>query len=519
MKNRVIIFICVALLTLTVVPAINLKFGNTQKQGGKKWWSRDVLYNIDFALPFMSRFFYPLGISIDPNQVIIGKNGWLYLGDKHQNAITVKRRGATAEDTEVAKRIGLATKSWAQWLKLNGVRQYQIMLAPNKDTIYPEFLPDWAQPATANSVINTLLANVSQEIYLDTGPALRAAKSHFSEPLYHKTDSHWNQLGSWVAFHALSMKVARTEAGLHWLSPQSIRQKVESIGGCDLGGILRIAETLQDSRVLLEIVSEYPIETELYDLETGRLIASGDTSNKISYPHRPVLVNSKHALNQKRVLWLLDSFGVSGMIPFMTATFTETLIFNYGTVDPDQFAQLVDKYKPDYVFMTVGERYALVNWFENPPPTKVSSGKMKNFISLSHGVQSGIHDMIKVERAEAYRITGADPYVTFVLPNPIRTQDASQLVFELTCGEKKEPVQVQLFWHTDGTVFSEANSVRFTTNPGITTLSLSPLLSWDQAEKVTDVRIDIDSHSACPVLTINSLEFGKLSAHPNTLEK
>ncbi len=224
MKKRVFIFICVALATLAVVPVINLKFGNAQKQGEKKWWSSSVLYNIDFALPFLSRFFYSLGISTDPDQVIIGKNGWLYLGDKHNITITVKRRGAMAWNMEIAKRIGLATKSWEQWLKLKGVRLYQVMLAPDKDTIYPEFLPDWAQPA-ANSATDALLANVSREIYLDTRPALRAAKSQFSEPLYYKTDSHWNQLGSWVAFHALSMKVARTEVGLHWLSEQKIRQE------------------------------------------------------------------------------------------------------------------------------------------------------------------------------------------------------------------------------------------------------------------------------------------------------
>lgn len=57
------------------------------------------------------------------------------------------------------------------------------------------------------------------------------------------------------------------------------------------------------------------------------------------------------------------------------------------------------------------------------------------------------------------------------------------------------------------------------TNPGIATVDLSPLSSWTQAGTVTDVRIDVDSPSACPVLmTINSLELGKLSAHPKAQE-
>ena len=147
MKKRVLIFVWVALLALTVVPAINLALGAAQKKEEEKWWSRSVLYNFDFALSFPSRFFYPLGISINPDQVIIGKDGWLYMGDQHHKTLTVTRRGATAEDTETARKIGLATKSWEQWLKLKDVSLYRVMLGANKETIYPEFLPDWAQPA------------------------------------------------------------------------------------------------------------------------------------------------------------------------------------------------------------------------------------------------------------------------------------------------------------------------------------------------------------------------------------
>jgi len=211
MKRKVLIFVCVALLALAVVPAINLKLG-TEKKGYERW-SKFVLYNLDFALPYRSRFFYSLGISTDPKQVIIGKNDWLYLGDQYEKTITTMRRGAIAEDVEAAKKIGFATKSWEQWLKLKGVRLFQVMLGPNKSTIYPEFLPDWAHPA-ADSVTNTLLTNVSQGLYVDTSSALRTAKSEFSEPLYYQTDTHWNSLGAWVAFRALGKSVAHTQTEL-----------------------------------------------------------------------------------------------------------------------------------------------------------------------------------------------------------------------------------------------------------------------------------------------------------------
>jgi alginate O-acetyltransferase complex protein AlgJ len=509
MKKRALIFVSVAVLALMLVPVINfIHWGTVQKKEGKKWWSRSILYNFDFALSFTNRLVYPLGISTIPKEVVIGKDDWLYLGDQHENTITVTRRGTTAEDAEAAWNIGLATKSWQQWLKSNGVRLYRVMLGPDKSTIYPEFLPDWAQPA-ADSATNTLLANVRQGIYVDTRPALRAAKTQSSEPLYYKTDTHWNSLGAWVAFRAFAMEVARTEAGLRWLPDQHVHvAKVIERHGGDLGRILRMPEMLRDSEVVIEIDSEHPIETEQYDFETGHLTLSGGNP-RLGPQNRPVLVKSKHALNQKKVLWLRDSFGTA-MAPFMAATFTETLQLFYRKADPALFARLVETYKPDYVFITVVERDARNKWFESLPSfvTPVS-GKPKQFISLSHGSPSGINDLTKVERSETYRISGADPFVMFTLINQVLTLDASQLVFELNCGEKKEPVRVQIFWHSAGTVFSEANSVHFATNPGITAIDLSPNFSWIHAGAVTDVRIDIDSSSACPILTINNLELGK----------
>jgi hypothetical protein len=52
----------------------------------------------------------------------------------------------------------------------------------------------------------------------------------------------------------------------------------------------------------------------------------------------------------------------------MAATFSETLQLHYDRVDPLRFAQLVDTYKPEYVFVTVVERGARGKWFENFPP-------------------------------------------------------------------------------------------------------------------------------------------------------
>lgn len=376
MKKKAFVFVFVVLLALAVVPATNLILESAQKK--EKWWSKPALYNFDFALPFFSRLFYPLGISTNPIQVIIGKNEWLYLGDQYQQTITVKRRKATDGDKESARKIGLATKSWEQWLKSKGVRLYRIMIAPDKGTIYPEFLPDWAQPVVDSST-DTLMAAVSRDLYIDTRPALRSAKFKYPMPLYYKIDTHWNNIGAWEAFRAFISEIRRTETGLRTLSEQQVRiSKVNVRRKSDLANFLRMNEMLRDNDVIIEILSEQPIKTEQYDFESGQLTRSGGNP-QIDAPQRPLLVKSKHALNQKKILWLRDSFGVA-LAPLMAATFNETLQIHYNVTNPVLFARMVDNFKPDYVFITVVERQALLKWFENLPPQLPLPGDGKNSI-------------------------------------------------------------------------------------------------------------------------------------------
>jgi len=382
MKKSVISFVCAALFVLAIVPLINLSSGtsgNKQngagKEAGNEWWRESVLYNLDFASASLSHIFYPHGISINPTQVFIGKEDWLYLGDQYDRGVTRGRHGPTVDDLKAARMIGSATKSWDEWLSLKGVKAYRVMLSPDKGTIYPEFLPDWAQPAE-ESRTDTLLASVNQGLYFDTRAALKTAKSEFSEPLYYKTDTHWNSLGAWVAFRAFEMELARTEPDLRLLSDEKVRISTGREGqGGDLAKFLRLKETLRDSEVAVDINSGHAVEIEQYEFETGRLMRSGGNP-RIHSAQRPLLVKSKHALNQKRVLWLRDSFGTA-IAPYMAAAFSETLQLHYDRANPELLARLVDTFKPDYVFVTVVERLSTRKTFKNLPPVISSSAMAK----------------------------------------------------------------------------------------------------------------------------------------------
>lgn len=395
MKRSVLTFVGVALLALAIVPAINLSsFDREGRHGqgknGEAWWSGSVLYNLDFALPLLSRFSYPHGISTNPDQVFIGKDDWLYLGEQYQDTVSSGRHGPTGRDAQVAGAIGRATDSWSQWLSLKGVRMFRVMLGPDKNTIYPEYLPDWAQPA-ARSRTDALLASVSPGLYIDTRAALKAAKSRFGQSLYYKTDTHWNSLGAWIAFRAFEADIARGDPALRLLTEHQVRvSAINHRDGGDLAKFLSLKETLRDSEVVMDILGDHDhaIEIEQYDFETGRLRQSGGNP-QIHTARRPLLVKSRYALNEKKVLWLRDSFGTA-LAPFMAATFSETLQLHYDEADPDLLARLVETYQPDYVFITVVERAARRKRFGTPAPV-ASLEKVENASAATESTRTALH--------------------------------------------------------------------------------------------------------------------------------
>lgn len=361
MRKRVFIFLLAVVCGLLVVPLVNIVL-NPNFEGGK-WRKKAFLYNLDFAAQWPNFVLYQLGISTHPKQVVIGREGWLYLGDDYAQSRTVARNGQTAVDLTTGKKIGEASQAWEAWLTSKGVRVFRIMVGPNKASIYPEHLPSWAMPATP-SATDALFAGTGNERFIDLRPPLLAAKAEYPQALYYKRDTHWNSLGAGVAFNAFAQSVGRSASELRWPTFE-VTSAAQRQGG-DLASFLRIEQRLFESEPIIKIVaSSHPIEVTQYDFDSGQVITKGGNP-KILSKNIPFLVVSEGALNAKKVLWLRDSYGDS-LSPFMAATFSETVQLHWMAAG-SRFVELVDKWKPDYVFITVVERDSRSEVFTFLPP-------------------------------------------------------------------------------------------------------------------------------------------------------
>lgn len=123
----------------------------------------------------------------------------------------------------------------------------------------------------------------------------------------------------------------------------------------------------------------------------------------------------------------------------------------------------------------------------------------------------GVNDLVTIDGSNLHRSIGIDPFFLFSLPDPVTTKSTRYMSFRLDCNGIYEPVHLQLFWHANGDEFSESESLRFIAFPGLSTVDLLPHSRWTNSGTVSDIRIDIDSRGACPIVSIDSLELGKFN--------
>ena len=83
------------------------------------------------------------------------------------------------------------------------------MVAPNKQSLYPEYHPRFYKKTMGKSRFDHLLAARLQESkgeIIDVRANLNQGKPEAR--LYHKTDTHWNYQGAYLAYRELMARVS-----------------------------------------------------------------------------------------------------------------------------------------------------------------------------------------------------------------------------------------------------------------------------------------------------------------------
>lgn len=228
-------------------------------------------------------------LGTSPNSdVIVGKDGWLYYGDTADdflNINTLSRRGIN----NICNNLELINRYCEQ----NGA-QFVFTVAPNKSSVYPEYMPFNYIKTDNRDNYEMLAEGLSGASYwCDMKAALTGASS--SIPLYHKTDTHWNNLGAYVGHVTLMEMLGREScpSGTRWYT------KNDRLG--DLAAMIYPAEDAKDTQVYNDYEYTYNYQ--------GRFRALDDISIK-------TVCSGKDG----SLLMFRDSYG-EAILPYMAESF------------------------------------------------------------------------------------------------------------------------------------------------------------------------------------------------------
>lgn len=264
--------------------------------------------------------------------VLIGKDGWLFYADKQARVIEGYRNIDPLSPHQL--------QTWKHdleqkydWLQQQGI-EYLFVVAPNKHTIYPEFIPEWIRKENRASRWDQLLATVSDSKVplLDLRQALIDAKQ---TRVYHKTDTHWNLQGANTVQYEILRVVA---SSLPKLAPKKHNKFNWYQGdGGDLALLLGLAEELQETRP----IPEWP---QCYNQRTPEQWLEKEMSVQCTG-------------GQYSMLMFHDSFG--NPLRFFLAGYFANSHYNRQRADFALLKKEVAKYRPDVVIEELAERSLL----------------------------------------------------------------------------------------------------------------------------------------------------------------
>jgi SGNH hydrolase-like domain, acetyltransferase AlgX len=266
--------------------------------------------------------------------VLIGKNGWLYYVAKSQGSSLEDYMGLIRVDSVNLKWMLSSMERTNLQLTKMGI-EFVFVVVPDKQTIYPEFLPSNVHenrryPTRLIQIMNYLGKHSSMQI-IDLGAPLKNRKNVARFPFYKKTDSHWNHYGAFSAYQEImkSMKIEPLrETDFTWNQPLNLPSG-------DLAGMLGASDQfMEDNEIQVK-------------LNHGDLVSFKEIENEFG----KFLVSTNVNKTLPKLVLFHDSFGPY-LQPFLCYNFRECIFVN------GRYSQeIVDKEKPDVVMVESVERY------------------------------------------------------------------------------------------------------------------------------------------------------------------
>lgn len=407
------------------------------------------------------------GRLLNPEVVVLGKEGWLFFGNAVGRGID-QYRGLLPLDANTLAALQRYFAGIQRQLAQAGI-PFLVVIAPDKHTIYPEFLPAYLSSKGVSPADQITTGSPGLEI-LDLRPVLLEAKQHTSLPLYYKTDSHWNEFGAYLAYRNIMERLPLVEPVT---AKESDFLQLPGAGKGDLA--VKVGGAVSFSDVLTHIRRDFFRGTlaveNLQDASLTRMLAV--EINRISaFPSLRVSNPDKTG----SILILGDSF-LENMTPFFNNTFGSIAYQHYASFGASHLSRLVARFHPKAVVYVIVERNLRLPASTFIPAsrsthseitagrtstTAVQTSPVSRSVLIPHdsllaasSLVRGIENIRQEDGEACFTSTGDDPY--FHLPPAPPMPEGAMVAIDITLPAER---MVQLFYQTiDKPEFTEHNSI------------------------------------------------------------
>lgn len=283
-------------------------------------------------------------------RAFIGKNDWLYL-KSHELIPDVRGVfGMTQEERELWASYFRERQAWAEE---RGIL-YIVVIAPEKQSIYPEYLPDVYLPVVENNTrfdnLVRVLADIPEVNFIDLRPTLIAAKS--TTQIYRRVDAHWTSYGSYLAAVEIMKVVRQTYPDAHIIPERWLRGRQVMSRNGDLSNNIGLAV-------------EYEEEITLYSVRPRRRCAQETYREAPWSDIQPWLVVMECVGFERGLdaVVFRDSF-TNSMIDFIAESF-DTSVYLWDNFHIPWHQGLIEDRAPEVIIEQFAERklYPASGWF------------------------------------------------------------------------------------------------------------------------------------------------------------
>ncbi len=356
-KTMLLLFIAVCFI-ICIIPSVGMLFFSSDEPVANEdtfelpsFLNEDKSFNQDIFEELGTYFekhfaFRPHIISLDAqiqskvfkvsnlDSVIVGKDDWLYYSSTLDNY-----QGKNTLSDRAIENIAHNLKLTQDYVESQGM-DFLFTVAPNKNSVYKEYMPYYILPVSDRKNIDVLKTKLEEAgvKYCDLYPIFEES----NEELYLHQDSHWNDKGAELAYDKILTSLDKMPDDY---SDTNVVRSKNFMG--DLGKMLYPKTQKSEYNFDYSEGYDFTYTTDTKSVEDAIISTKSDSSSGSLYMYR-------------------DSFGNS-LLPFFASSynkayFTKTFPLNLSI---DLMVQ-----KPDTVIIELVERN--LDWLVTMPPVFLS---------------------------------------------------------------------------------------------------------------------------------------------------